>query len=107
MNIEMDWGTLEWFAGREVGNSETMTFGRCVIFPGKANPRHYHPNCDEILHVVTGRVRHSLGDDYVELGAGDTISIPTGTVHNAECISDEPAVAFIAFSSADREFVAV
>ena len=34
---------------------------------------------------------------------GDTITLPPGLAHNAKNISDEEAVLFIAFSSADRE----
>ena len=48
-----EWGALTWYANRELGNSTEMTVGRCVLKPGKSNPRHYHPNCSEIV-VVAG-----------------------------------------------------
>ena len=82
-----------------------MTVGEAVIKPGQENPRHYHPNCDEILHVVRGRILHTMGSQQVEMTAGDTVSIPTGVRHNARNIGTEDAVLAISFSSAHREVI--
>lgn len=103
--IEQTWGKLTWYASGQLGNSESMTVGEAVISPGKANPRHYHPNCDEILHVVRGRILHSMGTQQVEMTAGDTVSIPMGVRHNARNIGTEDAVLAISFSSAHREVI--
>jgi quercetin dioxygenase-like cupin family protein len=100
-----EWGQLVWMVSGPLGNSQTMTFGRCYIHAGSANPRHYHPNCDEILHVLTGEIEHSLGDETIRMGAGDTISIPAGTLHNARNVGAGEAVFAISFSSAYREVV--
>jgi len=105
-NLEFDWGRLTWFAGRPLGNSEDMTIGRCILKPGMANPRHYHPNCSEILVVVRGRILHTLSDkETVEMGEGDTVTIPANNWHCARNLGNEEAVLFIAFSSADRETI--
>ncbi|BDZ44539.1 hypothetical protein GCM10025866_04480 [Naasia aerilata] len=66
---------------------------------------HHHPNCDEVLHVIRGRIRHRVGSEYVEMGAGDTISIPVGSVHNAENIGDEECELLITFDTARRQVV--
>lgn len=102
---ETDFGRLVWMVSGSLGNSTTMTVGRCHIEPGRANPRHYHPNCDEVLHVLSGTIAHTLDDDEFTMEAGDTVSIPAGTVHNARNIGSGPAVLAIAFSSAYREVV--
>lgn len=99
------WGRLDWMVSGAIGNSDTMTVGRCTILPGEQNPPHVHPNCDEVLHVLQGRIDHRLGDETLSMGPGDTISIPTGTVHNARNIGAEPAVLMIAFSTPDRQVV--
>jgi quercetin dioxygenase-like cupin family protein len=99
------WGRLEWMVSGAIGNSDTMTVGRCTIDPGQQNPPHYHPNCDEVLHVVSGTIDHRLGDEQLPMSAGDTISIPAGTVHNARNVGSEPAILMIAFSTPDREVV--
>jgi len=103
--VEFPWGYLRWHVSGELGNSDTLTVGQAVIRPGEQNPRHYHPNCDEVLYVLKGHIQHSMGDRTVEMGVGDTVSIPTGVVHNARNIGTEDAVLAISFSSADRKVV--
>lgn len=103
--LEMPWGELRWLTSAELGNSRTTTTGLVRIRRGQANPRHFHPNCDEVLHVLSGRIRHTMNEVSTEMGAGDTVSIPTGVLHNAVNIGDDDAVLFVTFSSAYREAV--
>jgi quercetin dioxygenase-like cupin family protein len=103
--VQMPWGHLRWYTSAEMGNSRTMTTGVAVIKPGQFNPRHFHPNCDEILHVVSGKISHTMNEVTVEMNAGDTVSIPQGVLHNAKNIGTEDAVLAISFSSAYREAV--
>jgi quercetin dioxygenase-like cupin family protein len=103
--IHFDWGHLTWWANRQLGNSEEMTIGRCVLYAGKSNPRHYHPNCTEILTVISGQIRHTMQDGEAEMTAGDTVTVLKNTWHRATNVGSEDAVLFIAFSSADRETV--
>lgn len=102
-----NWGELTWFANREQGNSEDMTIGRCIIKPGHTNPKHHHPNCNEILVVVQGKISHTFGEDgtEIEMEAGDSLSIPANFKHQARNIGNEDAVLHISFSSADRQVV--
>jgi quercetin dioxygenase-like cupin family protein len=89
-----------------LGNAGELTVGRCEIRPGCANPRHRHPNCEEVLHVLQGRIAHTAeGGSEVELLPGDSISIPAGVAHNARNLGGETAVLTISFSSANRETI--
>jgi quercetin dioxygenase-like cupin family protein len=99
------WGRLEWMVSGAVGNSDRLTVGKCFIRPGEQNPPHHHPNCDEVLHVLQGRILHRVEDEYFEMGPGDTVSIPTGRVHNARNIGDTEAELYICFSTAERQVV--
>jgi quercetin dioxygenase-like cupin family protein len=101
----MPWGELRWLTSAELGNSRTMTTGMATLKPGATNPRHFHPNCDEILHVIRGKIRHTMNGESVEMSAGDTVSIPSGVLHNATNIGNEDAVLAISFSSAYRQAV--
>ena len=96
------WGKLEWFASRELGNSTSMTIGMATISPGKENPLHRHPNCDEILHVLQGEIMNRVGDKEYEMHAGDTVTIPEGTPHNARNIGKDDAVLSISYNTPDR-----
>lgn len=100
--LPQPWGKLKWFASRPLGNSTTMTVGEATVTPGKGNPPHWHPNCDEILHVVRGHIMHRVGDKEYEMRTGDTVVIPEGTIHNARNIGSEDAVLMVSFNSADR-----
>jgi quercetin dioxygenase-like cupin family protein len=101
-----EWGNLTWYANQELGNSTEMTVGRCALKPGHGNPRHYHPNCCEILVVMQGRIRHTIVEGTeAELSEGDTVTIPPNTWHSATNIGETEAVLFIAFSSAERKTI--
>ena len=102
---ETHWGRLEWMVSGQLGNSDTMTVGRCYIDSGHENPHHYHPNCDEVLHVIEGTIEQLCDDEVVVMGPGDAVSIPAGIVHNARNVGDGRAVLLIAFSSPDRQTV--
>lgn len=104
---EMDWGSLRWYTSKGQGNSEDLTTGLCVLKPGQGNPPHFHPNCEEVLHVLSGRIMHAVDDDEVELGEGDTICLPVNQPHSARNIGETEACLFICFSSADRKAVPV
>ncbi|MBC8012235.1 MAG: cupin domain-containing protein, partial [Burkholderiales bacterium] len=94
-----------WYTSAEMKNTRSLTTGVAILKPGKANPLHSHPNCDEVLRVVSGKIRHTMNEVSVEMNAGDTVSIPQGVLHNATNIGDEDAVLAISFSTAFREAV--
>ena len=99
-----DWGCLTWFADAALGNSQEVTVGRCLLHPGRANPRHSHPNCSEVLVVIQGRIAHTVEDGReVELETGDTISIPPRMAHQARNIGPGDAVLMLTFTSAQRQ----
>jgi quercetin dioxygenase-like cupin family protein len=101
---ETDWGSLQWLVCAANGASARMTFGRVTLRPGEANPMHSHPNCEEILFVVSGQVEHSLPEGgTAHLGPGDCIVLPEGSPHQARNVGSDEAVVVVAFSSAERE----
>jgi quercetin dioxygenase-like cupin family protein len=102
--IDESWGSLRWLAGRRVGNAQGLTLGRVVIRPGESNPSHRHPNCEEALYLLKGRLRHFMGGEEVVLEAGDTLVVDAGLPHHALNIGDEDADMIVAYSSGERGF---
>ncbi|HEV7300045.1 MAG TPA: TIM barrel protein [Tepidisphaeraceae bacterium] len=100
-----DWGSLRWLANGSVGNVQGLTLGRVVIKKGKSNPRHAHPGAEEVLYLLSGQLRHTIGDQSVMLNPGDTVAIPDGVFHNAYSIGDEDADMIVAYSTGRRSFV--
>ncbi len=96
------WGELAWLVGAEQMPEAEQTFGVVTIAPGNRNPLHRHPNCEELLYVLSGACDHKLGDAMFHLTPGTVIRIPRGVPHWAQCTTDEPLVAVISFSSAER-----
>jgi len=100
------WGELTWYASQPLGNSEEMTLGLCRLKPHQANPRHYHPNCSEVLTVLQGTIEHTdASGGWVTLKEQDTVTIPSHVWHQARNLGDTDALLFIAFSSANRETI--
>ncbi|ANT54273.1 cupin domain-containing protein [Mesorhizobium amorphae] len=97
-----DWGHLTWLVGEQEMPGSEQTFGVVTIYPGKRNALHSHPNCEELLFVMSGECDHLLGDEVIPLSPGSVIRIPRGVRHWAHCTSEEPLRAVISFSSPDR-----
>ncbi|KAF0093075.1 MAG: cupin [Puniceicoccaceae bacterium 5H] len=101
-----DWGRLYWYVTGQDDTSNDQTLGKCVLNPGAANPRHYHPNCEEVLHVVSGTIDHYVdGAGWFAMGPGDSVTIAPNIWHCARNTGHEEAHLMIAFSSADRQTV--
>jgi quercetin dioxygenase-like cupin family protein len=101
--IEFNWGSISWLVNGEMIPNAEQTFGLVTILPGKRNPLHLHPNCEEVLYLVSGECDHKLGDEIYRLKAGDAICIPRDVKHWAFCTSSEPLKAIISFSAPNRE----
>ncbi|MFQ6131924.1 MAG: cupin domain-containing protein [Armatimonadota bacterium] len=101
--LEFAWGRIVWLCNSQIAPEAEMTFGVVTIEAGQTNPVHSHPNCEELLYVISGQCRHSLDDEWVDLGPGDLIRCPAHARHNAINTGSEPVKCVIAYSSPDRQ----
>ena len=97
------WGDIRWLASASLDPAATMTVGLCRIRAGHSNPLHRHPNCDEVLVVVSGECAKRVGDEMSTLGPGDSVRIPRGVEHQATALGDEPFVCVICYDTPRRE----
>lgn len=98
--------TMTWFVSKELGNSDAVTLAQGTVKPGFVSRPHFHPNCEELVHIMQGKMLHNVeGGRKVELSEGDTISIPANVLHNAENIGDVEAVLMICLSSVEPQTV--
>ena len=100
--VDDDWGSLAWLTDGE--SVPGLTVGRVVIRKGRQNPEHFHTTCDEILYLLSGRLRHTVGDDSVIVEPGDVLQLPRDTHHRALSIGDEDADMLVIYNSSDRDF---
>lgn len=103
--LPMEWGAIQWLCSEEIDKESEMTFGMVYINAGQSNPRHYHPNCEEIIFVLSGECDHTLGDETYHLKPGMMLRIPRNVPHNATVTSWEPCRMIIAYSAPDRKTV--
>lgn len=59
--------------------------------PGMEVRPHAHP-FEQLAYILTGRVRFTIGNEVVEVGAGEVVRIPPDVMHCGEPIGDETAV---------------
>ena len=73
--------------GRRMLNGEAMTLAQITLAAGAAVPLHEHPN-EQIATVLSGRLRFLVGDEEVEIGAGESVLIPGGVPHRVDALED-------------------
>ncbi len=103
--LSFDWGAIQWLCNREIDPDAQQTFGLVFIHPGRQNPPHYHPNCEELIYVLSGECDHRLGEATTHLEPGSLLRIPAHTVHCAMNTGWEPVRMVIVYNSPDRETV--
>ena len=97
------WGSLTWLAGQQIGNAQGLTLGHVIIKPGESNPRHCHPNCEEVLYLMSGRLKHSVGVKKITASTGDVFTVGPGIYHQATNTGSEDAHMIVAYSEGNRE----
>ena len=57
----------------------------------KAPPAHFHPAQEETFEVLSGALRFVIDGRQIDLGAGEQLVIPAGTIHRAHNAGTEEA----------------
>ncbi len=78
---------------------EFMKVGHVTYQAGDGPPPHFHPNEEQFLYMLDGRMRMQVGDETRTVGPGDLVHIPRNAVHGIHIV-DGPAVFFTCKSPA-------
>lgn len=84
-----------------IDGSQTGRMGmfELTVLPGaNVPPPHSHSNNEEIVYVLEGKLRYSVGSDKRELQKGESMHTPKGVVHEFSNPFAEPARALIVMS---------
>jgi quercetin dioxygenase-like cupin family protein len=84
------------YASPSRGSRELCAW-RIEIAPGSRGVPH-HVSREEVLYVLTGSLRATVGDESSEANAGDVILIPAGSRVGLDNPADEPATAWVTTS---------
>ena len=83
-------GTQMTFLCGAKNTASGWSVSECVAPKDIGPPPHEHP-WDEAYYVLAGEVRFLLGSESTDVGAGDFIYAPAGTLHGFQGLSDQAA----------------
>ncbi len=66
-----------------------MSFAEAIIEPGGTTHLHLHQKSEEIYYITQGTGRMRLGEAEFDIGRGNTVRIPPGTLHNVANTGNE------------------
>jgi quercetin dioxygenase-like cupin family protein len=76
---------------------KTLTFGKNTLITefrlkaGCTLQHHSHPQ-EQTGYLVSGSIRLTIGDDFFEVGPGDSWNIPCDVIHGADILEDSVAI---------------
>jgi quercetin dioxygenase-like cupin family protein len=76
----LDWGIFAPVTSPADGAERLMTV-EGTFFPGKGHDFHRHPNQEEVIYVLTGKIEQWVEREQQVLEPGDGVLIPAGAVH--------------------------
>ncbi|MGH9588759.1 MAG: cupin domain-containing protein [Terracidiphilus sp.] len=97
------WGHQVWMANRGLTGS-TLSMTRLIVTPGKSGEAHRHPNADEVIYLIKGKVEVDVGAETFSLDATDALAIPGGLPHQIHNPGLEEAEMIISYSTGEREY---
>ena len=77
----LSWGSLAWISRPELTGAKLLTILEATVTEGNGHNFHKHPDQEELIYVISGRVEQWLESEKRILGPGDSIFIPKNVVH--------------------------
>jgi quercetin dioxygenase-like cupin family protein len=74
-----------------VTNASLLTVMEVILHPGQGHNFHKHPDQEEVICVVEGRIEQWLESTPQELGPGEAVFIPADIVHASFNVGSGPA----------------
>jgi quercetin dioxygenase-like cupin family protein len=87
----LDWGRLRWLSNPPTTGASQLTVIDVTLAPGKGHDFHKHPDQEEVLYIVAGRVEQWVDRDKRTLGPGDSAFVPADIVHASFNVGDNDA----------------
>jgi quercetin dioxygenase-like cupin family protein len=78
--------TTSRFDGADHGSQASFYVSRDV--PGSGPDLHTHPYTETFV-IEAGQVRFTVGDEVIDVAAGDVLVVPADTAHGFTCIGSE------------------
>jgi quercetin dioxygenase-like cupin family protein len=92
------WGRMGWMSRPATTGAQHLLFAEVEFAPGGCHDFHYHPEQEEVLYVLEGRVEQWLDRERRILTAGDGLFIAPGVVHASFNVNDGLSRIIVAFA---------
>jgi quercetin dioxygenase-like cupin family protein len=90
---------------RKVFTGDGATLAWTKLEPGH-EPRPHSHRYEQIVYILSGRVRFTVGEESTELGPGGMLVVPPNVEHYAETLGDEPVIDLSIFTPRRDEYAA-
>jgi quercetin dioxygenase-like cupin family protein len=82
---------LRFVVDETQGSGELVVFEFCVPQNARVPAPHFHKEVDEVVYGVEGTLTSTVDGRKHEIGPGDSLFIPRGSVHHHANLHDSPA----------------
>jgi quercetin dioxygenase-like cupin family protein len=87
----LDWGRLGWVSNPPNTGARDLTVIDVTLRPGKGHNFHRHPDQEEVIVVLSGKVEQWIDRDKRLLWPGDSAFIPADMVHASFNVGESEA----------------
>lgn len=87
----LEWGKLRWMSSPPATGANDLTVIEVNIIPGEGHDFHKHPEQEEVIYVISGKVEQWLDREKRILGPGDSVFIGADVVHASFNVGDADA----------------
>ena len=87
----LDWGKLRWMSHPPSTGAAKLTVIEVNISPGEGHDFHKHPDQEEVIYCISGKVEQWLDREKRIFGPGDSVFIGADVVHASFNVGDDDA----------------
>ena len=87
----LDWGQLRWMSHPPSTGASQLTVIEVNIAPGEGHDFHKHPDQEEVIYCISGKVEQWLDREKRIFGPGDSVFIGADVVHASFNVGDDDA----------------
>jgi quercetin dioxygenase-like cupin family protein len=95
---KLDWGDMAFISNPVTTGANKLTVMEVLLNPGGGHNFHKHPDQEEVIYVIEGKIEQWLESSRSELGPGEAVFIPADIVHASFNIGTTPAKLHVTLS---------
>ena len=86
----LDWGQMGWLSRPSTTGAGKLAVIDVTLNPGKGHNFHKHPDQEEVIYLIDGKIEQWIEEEKRELVPGDSVFIAADVVHASFNIGSGP-----------------